>query len=297
MRPRHAPLAKRLALTLPIGLALLASPLAAQVPQPAVPQAAAPAAQAVPGQIPGAETMAAHRAAYRLTLDRARDNSDVAQAQGAMLFEVLDACEGWSTRQRLTLRVADRDGQQVETASDYNTFESKDGRRLRFSVTHASQGAVSQRILGEATLEADGSGSVTYEQPQARTERLAPGTLLPMMHTIRALDAARSGRRLLVAPLMDGTNEDGAQDSNTVVLGWDAQAPAQPRFPLLALPSGRMRIAFFGKDSAGGGAAAPEYEVGLRYYSNGVADELKMDFGEFTLDGKLDTLEALPGGC
>ena len=287
---RHAPAAKRFALTL--GLAMLAVPAMAQAP------AARTAAPSGP-PIAGAETMVAHRAAYRLTLDRARENSDVAQAQGAMLFEVLDACEGWTTRQRLTLQVADRDGQQVETASDYNTYESKDGRHLRFSMTQLSQGAVSQRILGEAELQADGSGTVTYQQPQPRTERLVPGTLLPMMHTIRALDAAREGRRLLVAPLMDGTDDDGAQDSTTVVLGWDAQAPAQPRFPLLAQPSGRMRIAFFGPGAGGqgGGAAAPDYEVGLRYYANGVADELKMDFGEFTLDGRVETLEALPGGC
>ncbi|MFT8243069.1 cell envelope integrity EipB family protein [Roseomonas sp. BN140053] len=281
-----------------LGLALLAAPAAAQAPQPAVPPAPVPpVAASVPNQIPGAAAMASHRAAYRLTLDRARDNSDVAQAQGAMMFEVLDACEGWTTRQRLTLQITDRDGQQAETVSDYNTFESKDGRRLRFSMTQSSGGAVSQRILGEATREADGSGTVRYEQPQAREERLPPGTLFPMMHTIQAIETARAGRRLLLAPLMDGTSEEGAQDSTTVITGWEANPPAQPRFPLLNQPSGQMRIAFFGKKENGGGAGTPDYEIGLRYYANGVADDMKMDFGEFTLNGRLDTLEAIPGGC
>ncbi len=58
-----------------------------------------------------------------------------------------------------------------------------------------------------------------------------------------------------------------------------------------------MRIAFFGKDNNGGGASSPDYEVGLRYYANGVADELNMDFGEFAVNGRLETLEAVPGGC
>src|SRR5215217_6845630 len=78
---------------------------------------------------PGVEAMVGHRAAYRLTLDRARDNSDIARAEGVMLYEVIDACDGWATRQRFQLRLTDRDGQEVDTASDYSTFETKDGTK------------------------------------------------------------------------------------------------------------------------------------------------------------------------
>ena len=61
-----------------------------------------------------------------------------------------------------------------------------------------------------------------------------------------------------------------------------------------------MRIAFFDRNPAanqGSGAGTPEYEVGLRYYENGVADEMKMDFGEFTVDGRLGELQAIPSPC
>ena len=273
--------------------AVLGSALA--TPAPAQP---APAAAVTPAALPGTEAMAAHRAAYRLTFDRARDNADIARAEGVMLFEVLDACDGWASRQRLTLRMQDRDGQTMETASDYATWESKDGRRLRFSMTQMSGGSVSNRITGEATLQPDGTGVANYDQPRAQQETLPPGTLLPMAHTIRAIAAARGAERILNVPLMDGTSEDGAQESTTVLSPWRREAEAQPRFPLLAnQESGRMRIAFFGKDNSGGGASSPDYEVGLRYYANGIADELNMDFGEFAVNGRLETLEALPGGC
>ena len=294
-----------LAATVALGSALaLAGPAPAQTAgqtagqtaeQPAAP---APAASQAPASLPGAEAMAAHRAAYRLSFDKSRDNSDVARAEGVMLFEVLDACDGWASRQRLTMRLQDRDGQTIETASDYSTWESKDGRRLRFSLTQMTAGAVSNRIAGEATLQPDGTGSATYEQPKPGQETLPAGTLLPMAHTIRAIEAARAAQRILNVPLMDGTSEDGAQESTTILSLWRREAEAQPRFPLLAnQESGRMRIAFFGKDNNGGGASSPDYEVGLRYYANGVADELNMDFGEFAVNGRLETLEALPGGC
>lgn len=282
-----------LATTLTLGAALvLAGPAPAQPAAPTGQPAAAPAA------LPGTEAMAAHRAAYRLSFDRARDNSDIARAEGVMLFEVLDACDGWASRQRLTMRLQDRDGQTVETASDYSTWESKDGRRLRYSLTQMTGGAVSNRITGEANLQPDGTGTARYEQPRPSQETLPAGTLLPMAHTLRAIAAARAGERIVNVPLMDGTSDDGAQESTTVLSPWRREAEANARFPLLAnQESGRMRIAFFGKDNNGGGASSPDYEVGLRYYANGVADELNMDFGEFAVNGRLETLEALPGGC
>jgi hypothetical protein len=281
------PLRRRLLAGLAAGAALLAAPS---------PQAAEP----------GVEAMVGHRAAYRLSLDRVRDNSDIARAEGAMLYEVVDACDGWATRQRFQLRLTDRDGQDVETTSDYSTYETKDGRSIRFSLTQTSQGAVSQRIAGEATVTAEG-GTVTYTDPEPKQETLPSGTLLPMLHTIRSLAAARAGSRMLVVPLFDGTSPDGAQDTTTVISAWQPPQGTAPgsvqaagRFPALAqLGSARMRVAFFDRNpsSSNGGASAPDYEVGLRYFENGVADELKMEFGEFTVDGRLQELALLPNPC
>jgi hypothetical protein len=247
---------------------------------------------------PGVEAMVGHRAAYRLTLDKARENSDIARAEGIMLYEVIDACDGWATRQRFQLAVSDKDGNDVDTSSDYSTYETKDGRSIRFSLTQSSQGAVSQRIAGEASLTPDG-GLVRYTEPEAKEEKLPKGTLLPMLHTLRTLAASRAGAKMLVVPLFDGTSADGAQDTTTIISAW---TPPQPggKFPaLVTLGSARMRVAFFDRKAsdAGGGASAPDYEVGLRYYENGVADEMNMDFGEFTVNGKMQELAVLPNPC
>jgi hypothetical protein len=120
-----------------------------------------------------------------------------------------------------------------------------------------------------------------------------------MLHTVRGLAAARAGSRMMVVPLFDGTSPDGAQDTTTVISAWQ-QPQANERFPALgSLGSARMRVAFFDRvaTGAGGGASAPDYEVGLRYFENGVADDLKMDFGEFSVDGKMQELAILPNPC
>jgi hypothetical protein len=195
------------------------------------------------------------------------------------------------------MTVTDRDGQQVETVSDYATWEAKDNSRLRFSLTQSSQGAVSQRLAGEAELDAEGAGRVRYSEPAGQEETLPAGTLLPMRHTVLSVETARAGRRLLAAPLFDGTNDDGAQDTTTIIANWSGEA-GKTAFPLLAnLASGQMRIAFFDRAAGGAGASQPDYEVGLRYYENGVADDLVMDFGEFSVRGTLLELQAAPGGC
>lgn len=273
----------------------LALPALAQ-PQPVTTGPRAPGVSAE-AMAAGIGRMASHRAAYRLDLGEAR-GSGITAVRGAMVFDVADACEGWATRQRMTMTVVDRDGREIETVSDYATYEAKDNSNLRFSLTQSTQGAVSQRVSGEAQLRPDGSGTVRFSEPAGQEETLPAGTLLPMRHTVLAVEAARAGQRLFAAPLFDGTTNEGAQDTTTIIPSWVA-APGEPRFPLLAnQASGHMRIAFFERDATGGGGAAqPEYEVGLRYYENGVADEIVMDFGEFSVTGQALELTPLPGGC
>ena len=246
--------------------------------------------------VEGAGDMVAHRAAYRLTLDRARDSAGVENAEGAMLFEVQDACEAWVTRQRFTLVVRDRDGNSIETTSDYSTLEAKDGRSLRFSLTQITEGAVTSRVSGEASM-AEAGGRVVFADPTPNEMTLPPGTMFPMAHTIRALATARAGQRMLVAPLLDGTTADGPQDTTTIMIGGWSEPTENARFPALSpLASARMRIAFFDAGQQGG-ASTPGYEVSLRYFANGVADGLKMDFGEFVVDGQMLELAVSPGGC
>jgi hypothetical protein len=245
-----------------------------------------------------ARALASHRGVYSLTLDRARENAGIVDVSGAMLFELIDACESWTTRQRFTMTLRNREGTELETGSDYATLESMDGRTLRFSLTQVTQGVVSSRVVGQAELGPDGSGVARYSEPEVKELPIPPGTLLPNTHTIATLNAARAGQRLLVAPIFDGTTADGAQQTTTVMSPWQGPQPVPEAPSLSTLGSSRMRIAFFEPDGEqAGGARTPSYEVSLRYFENGVADDMIMDFGDFTVRAKLMKLEEAPGGC
>ncbi len=237
------------------------------------------AANATPVQL------AAHRATYTLTLDQARGGS-VTGVTGTMAYEVTDACDGWAVRQRLDMTLSSRDGQDIKMVSDYLTWESKDGTKLRFHMKQTTDTAVTEQVEGDAAMPSPGAaGEIHYTMPNTVTTPLPAGTLFPMAHTAAIIAAAEEGKKFLTLPLFDGTGADGAQNTSVFVSSWGPPS-ASPYMELADLPSGRVRVAFFARTAE---AQKPDYEVGMRYWSNGVADGLNMDFSDFVVNGKLSS--------
>ena len=240
-----------------------------------------------------AAPLAAHHALYALSLNTAHEQN-VTEAHGTMSYDVADTCTGWTTAQHLVIDLTNKDGQDVHMVSDYATIESKDGTRLDFHTKQMTDQAVTAQLDGSAVLEhSGGRGHADFTSPEKKQVLLPEGTLLPMAHTGALLDAAIAGKKFLSVPLFDGTGLDGAQDTFVTVENWHA-ASGQKWAALSPLASGRVHIAFFDRGSA---AETPDYEIGMQYFANGVADDLAMDFGEFAMNGKLQTLDMHPARC
>ena len=241
----------------------------------------------------GAVDLAAHNATYTLKLDNAR-SANVQAAAGTMSFDIQDTCDGWATAQTLRMTVTNREGQDVEMRSDYTTWESKDGLRLRFRTRQTTDTAVTSDVAGDAVLEpAGGPGSAHFTVPEDKTQDLPRGTLFPMTHTETILRDAIAGVRIVALPLFDGTTATGTQDSSVAIARFDeTHRASQPALARLA--SGRFRMAFFDRKPD---AILPDYELGARYFANGVADDLTMDFGDFVMGGHLADLTVRKSGC
>jgi hypothetical protein len=252
------------------------------------------ASAAVPADAAGLNTAsAAHRAIYNLTLASSR-GGEITAARGTMGYEVIDACDGWAVRQRLSMTLTNTEGQDVQMVSDYATWESKDGLKFRFHMKQTTDTAVTSQTDGDAKLERTGGpGEAHYTVPGDTTKPLPPGTLFPMAHTSAILAAAEAGKKFIALPLFDGTDDSGGEDSFVVALDW--KKPEANKYPLLSnLPSTRVRLAFFDHAAKG---EVPTYQVGMRYWANGVADNLQMDFGDFVMDAKMAELTPLPHKC
>ncbi len=238
---------------------------------------------------------------YQLRLAAPGGDGNVVAGSGRMGYEVIDACDGWAVRQRLEMTLIDDDGQVTRTISDYATWEAKNGLAFRFHTVDTTDGEVDDRLDGEAHLDRPGGpGEVTYTAPKRETLKLPAGTMFPMWQTEAIIRAAQAGKKFITMPLFDGTGEDGASDSSVAIDGWDPPAANRDaawagHFPVLAdLPSTRVHVAFFSRKPD---TVLPDFQIGMRYFLNGVADGLAMDFGDFIMDGRLIRLAILPRRC
>jgi hypothetical protein len=258
-----------------------------------VTQPAAAANSPPPAVMAAPSPLLAHKALYTLTLDHTAGN-DVIAARGTMGYEVTDACDGWAVRQRLRMTITNSDGQDIEMASDYATWESKDGLKFRYHMRQTTDTAVTSQTDGEALLPKAGSaGEAHYTSPHDSTSALPAGTVFPMAHTAAIIAAARDKKHFVTLPLFDGTDETGVEDSFIVVLDWKPPMPVG--WPALAsLPSTRVNIAFFDHTPT---AVTPSYEVAMRYWENGVADDMKMNFGDFVMLAKMTEFAPQPHRC
>lgn len=233
--------------------------------------------------------LTAQRASYELNLEESAGGTTLS-ASGNMTYTMHDTCTAWSTQQHLDIESTTRDGGVVHLVSDYTTLESKDGRHLAFRTEQKSNNVVLQILAGEATLTPKG-GEVRYEKPLRKTLKLPAGTLFPVAHTRAILSAAAKGQPEISLPLFDGTAPDGAQHTYISTFGWKV-ADAKTAFPILnTLHTARVHVAFFNPNPEN---MLPDYEMGMRYFANGVSDTLDMDFGDFRMSGTLRQLSIPP---
>jgi hypothetical protein len=235
-----------------------------------------------------------HRAVYELTLDKSRGNGSISRAQGKLEFEWADICTGWTVSQRTLVQLISSEGDVIDFGWTLNSMETKDGTYYRYFIRRLNAGGPEEDQRGEARLTAPGQGGVAeYTEPAPQQVNLPKGTLFPTAHSLLLLDIAESATFPIWRLVFDGSGESGLYGVNAA-LSQALPAGSATRFtsPLLKdQKSWRLHLAFFGMDET---VAVPEHEQVLRMYSNGVVDEMLLDYGDFTLRADLQALESLP---
>jgi len=250
-------------------------------------------ALAFPG-IACADALTGQDALYDLSLSKVRTH-DVTGAVGQMRFDVVDGCTGWGTTQHMTLLIRNADGSLNKTVTDYITWETKDGNKLTFTLREADDdGKETVDDSGVAVHDGkDGAGTITYSTPSGTILSMPPGTLFPMAHTEALISAGHAGKKFISVPLFDGTTSDGAQHTFVALLGQHGPTPSD--FAALNnLPSTDVDIAFYERKNDD---ENPDFRSQMRYYDDGVATDIVLDFGDFIMKGKLESLTIPASEC
>ncbi len=232
-----------------------------------------------------------HRAVYKMTLERAQSASGVVGAGGTMLYQWADSCDGWTIEQRYKLRMQYSEQDDAELSISFVTWESKDGTQYRFNVRKLKDGETTEELRGDARVAANGgAGEAKFVRPEATAIALAAGTLFPTAHTLALIDAASHGATFLSKNVFDGGTVEGAFEV-TGGIGTEHKAEPSAKNPLLRSRWWPIRLAFFPADSQ---SPQPDYELGMDLQDNGIARELTLDYGNFVVRAKLESIEPMP---
>lgn len=243
----------------------------------------------------------AHKAVYDLTLAPGADpdKSPVQAGRARLLYEFRgNSCEGWSTTTRLVTELTPQEGRPQISDIRSSTFENLASHEFRFLTNTTVDGAVREEADGTASQNKNGELTINLKKPAAR--KVTPGgtVLFPTQHLIFLLNAAKSGEKIAEADLFDGSENGDKIYATTTVIGRGKVTALPAGDPaalpeLKGLPRWPLTVSFFDRSVKGGGEQTPIYELSTDVYENGITQTMSLNYSNFSMKGKLISLELL----
>lgn len=235
-----------------------------------------------------AAQMESHQVLYTMSLQSSIRASYVAQLDGRMAIEIVDACDGWTIEQRVALNITTSKGDEIASCTSFTSWESDDGQHFRFEQQTRQGNVVIDELGGDARLHGGEGGVAELTKPEAMNIALPPGTVFPNIHTELLIASAEAGETFFNRTVFDGTSVDNPNHV-TAFIGKQIAGPQLPmddKAPLVW----PVRLAFFQLNTQN---PEPDVEISLLLEANGVTRAIELDYGGLVIDGRLAELELL----
>lgn len=243
--------------------------------------------------------MAPHRAVYDLELGSSEPRAGLSGASGRMVLEITGSgCDGWTVSFRIVNDFTLTAGDTRLVDSRSSSWEAGDGTTMRYSQRQYADSRLESEALISITREAvDKPGQGVITKPEEETFALPAGALFPVAHQIKLLAAAQQGETRDDTTVYDGS--DGAKSYQAISFIGERQSPApvaaevegNGAVRLAGLPSWPVTISYYPLGETPQGEETPSHQVTFTMYSNGVAGDVTLDYGDFALAGKLRDIE------
>lgn len=247
-----------------------------------------------------AKKLVPHRAIYEMTLEEARSASGVSSIDGRMVFEFTgSSCDGYSLNMRMVTQLTDSQGQTNLTDLRSSTWEQSDGKKFRFQSAQYLNDKLGDVTMGRAVrVTPDEPIKVKLSQPSRAEINISGQILFPTQHSIALIEKALGGESLFQARIYDGSEKGRKVYETTAFIGTQVGAGAEAgeletvakEKKLGQLPSWPVSIGYFEPKN---GDLTPSYQIDFRLYENGVSRDLLIDYGDFSIHGRLSSLEYL----
>lgn len=246
---------------------------------------------------------AAHRAVYDLELGETRGSSNVETMRGRIVYDFTgDACKGYSLKVRQVTEIGVSGGGRNTSDLRSTSFEDIAGKKFSFSSENYVNQRLDTAVDGEADRTDAGQVGVQLKKPKTLKFDLPQGVAFPTMQMRQIVDAAEAGQTVFESKIYDGSDGGEKVYSTLAVIGsqFGADKPregaAADRKELEGIARWPVTMSYFDGSKNANGEQTPVYIMSFDLYANGVSGNIRLDYGDFTLKGVMNSLEFLPQG-
>lgn len=236
--------------------------------------------------------LASHKAIYDIRMKSTQTGSQVLDVRGKMLFTFKKSCDGWISNHKFSLNYEYTGTPPLDVESQFTSFEGFNGKLLNFSSNRTTNGEPDQQLRGLATIS-DAKHMAEFSIPEDLSFQLTNATLFPAAHTIKLIDAAQKGQKIVNAQVFDGSDDKGPVEINAVIGKPTLPQPDTKLDKTLAGGAGwLMRLAVF-PNASDDNQTISDYEMTMNLLENGVIKDMTVDYHNFSVTQKLVAVEPL----
>eukprot|EP01037_Dinobryon_pediforme_P013929 gene13929-14046_t len=238
---------------------------------------------------PAHADLLAHRAVYELKLLKTSGTHAPTSVRGLIAYDFSgSSCDGYTTNFRQMIELGADEGAVHVTDIRSTTFEDAAFKTFRFKVSAINDGVQGDDIDGSASRSADGSLAVQLKKPKATKLSFAAGVAFPTEHVENIIAAAKAGQTTLSRQVYDGSDSgEKLFDTLTVIskpTTTTGDSFADTQDALKTVSRWPVTISYF---EVGHDSDKPSYILSFDLYENGVSRNMKLDYGDFVLQGEM----------
>jgi len=247
----------------------------------------------------GSIKLAPHVAVYDLKLTSSRGKRALESVRGRIVYDFSGSdCEGYALNFRQVTELDSGEGKVALSDLRTATWEEADGKSFRFK----SQNYMDREQIGDVDGSADrAKDTVAVKLIKPGAKKFDAGTVVfPTEHMRLLIEAARAGKTLVEIAVYDGSETGEKIYQSLSVIGKRIDPDRKPedaaagKDALAGMARWPVTISYFDKvekKSDDLGEQTPIYAISFELYENGISRALKLDYGDFVIDGKMTSLE------